>query len=81
VKNYKFNDMDGFSGIGKLLIFFGLIIIAVGLFLYFGERIGLGKLPGDIYYKKGNFTFYFPIVTSIVVSIILTIVLNIFLRK
>ncbi|ADR17946.1 DUF2905 domain-containing protein [Calditerrivibrio nitroreducens] len=73
--------MDGFSGIGKILIFFGLIMIAAGIFLYFGEKFGLGKLPGDIYYKKGDFTFYFPIVTSIVISIILTIVLNIFFRK
>lgn len=73
--------MEGFGGFGKLLVIFGVILIAIGIFIHFGEKIGLGKLPGDIYYKKENFSFYFPVVSSIVISIILTIILNIFFRK
>jgi hypothetical protein len=44
-------------------------------------KFGLGRLPGDIYFKKGNFTFYFPVVTSIVISIVLSILLKIIIRK
>jgi uncharacterized membrane protein len=73
--------MDGFGGFGKTLIFLGVLLVLVGIFLHFGGKFGLGKLPGDIYYRKGNFSFYFPVVSSIVISIILTIILNIFFRK
>ncbi|MCM3742215.1 DUF2905 domain-containing protein [Oceanobacillus luteolus] len=55
--------------IGKLLIVTGIVFIIIGLLWRF-----IGKLPGDIQFKTGNVTVYFPIVTSIVVSIILTIV-------
>jgi len=58
---------------GKYLIIFGAIIIIIGLLITIFPRIGfLGKLPGDIVIKRDNFTFYFPIVTSIVISIVLT---------
>ncbi|MDF2460786.1 MAG: hypothetical protein K0S68_189 [Candidatus Saccharibacteria bacterium] len=63
--------------IGKLFIIAGVVLVIVGI----GWSFGLGRLPGDISVKNGNFTFYFPIVTSIIVSIILTIVLNLFLRR
>jgi len=65
----------------KLLIIIGLVIAGIGLILLFGGKLGLGKLPGDILIKKDNFTFYFPIVTSIIISIILTVLFNIFFRK
>ena len=65
---------------GKLLITAGIIFIVVGTFFCFGERIGIGRLPGDIYIKKGNMVFYFPIVTSILVSILLSLILF-FIRK
>ncbi|MBZ4643809.1 MAG: hypothetical protein JG767_1418 [Deferribacteraceae bacterium] len=68
-------------GIGKILIIFGIILIISGILFIAGEKIGLGKLFGDIYFKRGNFSFYFPITTSIIISIILTILLNIFFRK
>lgn len=68
------------SSIGKMLITFGVIMIAVGIFFIFGSKIGIGRLPGDIAIRKGNFAFYFPIVTSILLSVILTIVLNIIKR-
>lgn len=53
----------------KLLIIAGIVLIVVGLLWRF-----IGKLPGDIHFKAGNVTVYFPIVTSIVVSIILTLI-------
>ncbi|UOD34979.1 DUF2905 domain-containing protein [Deferribacteraceae bacterium V6Fe1] len=68
-------------GIGRMLILLGIIFIIAGFIFITGEKIGLGRLFGDIYYKKGNFSFYFPITTSIIISIILTILLNIFFRK
>ena len=60
---------------GKLLIFLGIILIVAGLFVSF-----VGRLPGDIYIKKENFTFYFPITTSIVLSIVLSLLLYLFSR-
>ncbi len=65
--------------IGKLLIFFGLILIIIGLIFSFAGKIPyIGKLPGDIYIKKGNFSFYFPITTCIIISIVLTLIFSIF---
>jgi len=64
---------------GKFLIIFGIIAIVVGLLLAAGPRIPwLGRLPGDVLIRKGNFTFYFPLATSIVLSIILTVLINLF---
>lgn len=74
--------MSELSGLGKFLIILGALIIALGLLLTFLPKIPyLGKLPGDIYIKKGNFTFYFPLATSIILSILLTIILNLIFRK
>lgn len=63
---------------GKLFINIGLIMIIVGGVLILGEKFGLGKLPGDIFIQKGNFTFFFPIVSTLIISLILTLILNIF---
>ncbi|MCF3941872.1 DUF2905 domain-containing protein [Oceanobacillus alkalisoli] len=52
----------------KLLITAGVVLIVLGLIWRF-----IGRLPGDIQFKTGNVTFYFPIVTSILISIILTL--------
>ncbi len=61
--------------IGKTLIFLGGILIAFGMLLVLFNKIPfIGKLPGDMYIQKKNFTFYFPLTTSILVSIILSIV-------
>jgi hypothetical protein len=71
--------MFGFGPLGKMLILLGVFIILVGLFLLFGEKIPwIGRLPGDIIIRKKNFTFYFPIVTSIIISIILTLLFTLF---
>ena len=65
--------------LGKGLIFGGIFIIIVGVFFLFGDKIPfLGKLPGDIYIKKKNFTFYFPIVTSILISLIISLIIYLF---
>jgi Protein of unknown function (DUF2905) len=69
------------SDFGKILVFFGLILVVLGLILLFGPKIPwLGKLPGDITIKRENFTFYFPLATSIVISILLTILFSLFRR-
>ncbi|MGP4108442.1 DUF2905 domain-containing protein [Virgibacillus sp. L01] len=54
---------------GKLFIILGIVLVVIGLIWTF-----IGRLPGDISFKKGNFSFHFPIMTSIVVSIILTLI-------
>lgn len=63
---------------GKILIIVGLVIAAVGLLISMG--VPLGRLPGDISYRRDNFSFHFPIVTSIVLSIILTLIFYFFRR-
>lgn len=56
----------------RLLILLGLLLVAAGLAMRFG--IPLGRLPGDIEIRRGNATFYFPIVTCIVVSVVLSLI-------
>jgi hypothetical protein len=68
--------MEGFSSLGKILIIIGVVIVIVGAVLVFGAKIPwLGRLPGDFSYKGKNFTFYFPLGTSILISIVLTLIL------
>ena len=63
---------------GRLLVFVGLGVAALGLLIMLGAPIG--RLPGDIYVKRGGFAFYFPLTTSIVLSIILTLIFAFFRR-
>jgi hypothetical protein len=71
--------MTGFGPLGKMLILLGVFIILIGFLLVIGEKIPwIGRLPGDIIIRKKNFTFYFPIVTSILISIILTLFFTLF---
>ena len=66
---------EGVRHIGRMLFMAGIIIAAVGAILMLGSRISwLGRLPGDILIEKKNFTFYFPLATSIIVSLLLTLV-------
>jgi hypothetical protein len=70
------------AGLGKLLLVIGLFTAAIGIILILGGKIPwIGRLPGDFYYKGKNFTFYFPLATSIVISIILTIIFMFINRK
>jgi hypothetical protein len=62
--------------IGKILIAFGLLIVLAGVVLLLVGRVPwLGRLPGDIHYQRGNFTFYFPLATSLLLSVVLTLIL------
>jgi hypothetical protein len=64
-----------------MLLLTGLLIAGIGAVLMLGERFGLGKLPGDILWKRKNTTISFPIMTSLVVSVVLTVILNLILRR
>jgi len=66
---------DGLQYIGNFLIALGVIVIAVGgLLLLSGKVPWLGRLPGDLLIQKKNFTFYFPLATSLLLSLLLTLI-------
>jgi len=66
---------------GKTLILFGVLLVALGLLFSLGSKVPwLGRLPGDIYIHRGNFTFYFPLTTCILLSLLITLVLYLFRR-
>ena len=68
--------------IGKLLIVLGVTIAAVGILLSLSGKIPwLGRLPGDIFIQRKNFTFYFPLATGIMISILLTFLFWLFGRR
>ncbi len=78
--------MPELGGLGKLLIGFGVVMIILGgIFLLLGNLSGkvpwIGRLPGDIYIQRENWSFYFPLATSIILSIILTLVFSLFGRR
>ena len=64
---------------GRLLIVIGLVIAAVGVLITLG--LPIGRLPGDFSFRRGSFSFYFPLATSILASIILTLLLMLFGRR
>ncbi len=71
----------GFEGIGKVLIAGALVLLVLGgLFVLLG-RFGVERLPGDLVFRRGNLTVYFPIGLMILLSVVGTIVLNIILRR
>ena len=63
---------------GKVLVVGGLIVAGIGMLVMLG--VPIGRLPGDITVRRGNFTFYFPLATSIVASILLTLLLALLRR-
>ncbi len=66
---------------GRPLIILGVVLILVGLLLTYGGRIPwLGKLPGDIRIERENFSFYFPLATSLLVSLLLSLLFWLFRR-
>ena len=69
--------------VGRTLLVLGVLLVIAGLALEFGPRLPfrIGRLPGDIYFHRGNTTFYFPIITCLLVSVVLTLVLWIFNRR
>jgi hypothetical protein len=63
---------------GKLLIVIGFVIAAIGALITVG--VPFGRLPGDLVIRRGSFTFYFPVVTSVIVSILLTLLFSLLRR-
>ena len=69
------------DSLGRTLLITGAIILVLGgLMLAGGRFFGLGRLPGDIFIERGNFSFYFPLMTCIIMSILLTLILYIVRR-
>jgi len=77
---YNYSEMN-LGHIAKILIFIGIAIAVLGGILFLLSKVPLlGKLPGDIIIKRENFTFYFPLATSIIASIVLSIILTIIFK-
>ena len=69
------------QGAGKIIVLSGVFLVILGLLMVFWQRIPfLGKLPGDVFWQKGSFQLFFPIVTCIIISVVLTVILNLVLR-
>ena len=74
--------MSGVNDIGRLLVVFGVLIALAGVALLLLGRVPwLGRLPGDIHIERGNWTFYFPLATSLLLSAVLTLILWIVGRR
>ena len=70
------------NDLGRSLIVVGVLIVVVGAVLMLAGRVPwVGRLPGDIYIQRGNWSFYFPVVTSLVVSVLLTLLFWLFGRR
>jgi len=71
--------MNPLPEFGKMILILGILFVVIGLLLMLGPKIPLlGKLPGDFVVRRGNFTLYFPLATSILLSIVLTMIFFIF---
>jgi hypothetical protein len=64
----------------RILIIAGIVLLAAGLLWPWLSKLGLGRLPGDLVIRRENFSFYFPIVTSLIVSAVLTLLFWLFRR-
>jgi len=78
--------MPELGGLGKLFMAFGVVMIVLGgIFLFLGNVAGkvpwVGRLPGDIYIQRGNWSFYFPLATCVLLSIILTLIFSLLSRR
>ena len=72
----------GMDSLAKMLILCGVVLALLGGLLLFAGKIPfLGRLPGDIVVRRENWSFYFPLTTSIVISIVLTLLLSLFGRR
>lgn len=74
--------MQGSSDLARLLVLVGIALVAIGLLIgLVGRFTRLGRLPGDIVYRRGNFTFYFPLATCLLLSGILTLLAWVMRRR
>jgi hypothetical protein len=74
------------ADVGRMLVLLGVVLIVVGGILWLGGAVGakvpfLGRLPGDIHVERDNWSFYFPLTTSILLSIVLTLILALLSRR
>ena len=68
--------------IGRTMMIFGALLLAVGAFFYFGGRLfSLGQLPGDFHFGGENWSVHFPLATCAIISIVLSLLLNLFFRR
>ena len=71
--------MSGLSELGRIVLVVGVVLVVVGLLLMMGGKVPwLGRLPGDITVQRGNFRFYFPLVTCLLLSLLLTLLFRLF---
>lgn len=74
--------MSPFESFGRILLVMGIFLVVIGLAMTVMSKItGMGRLPGDIFIQKGNFSFYFPLATSVIISLLLTVIFSIFARR
>jgi hypothetical protein len=67
--------------LGRLLVVAGVLLVAFGLVMMMAGKVPfLGRLPGDIVYRRGGTTFYFPLVTCLLISLLMTLVMSLFRR-
>jgi uncharacterized membrane protein len=71
----------GLEGVGKLLIGGAVVLLVLGGLLFLLGRFGVDRLPGDLVFRRGDFSLYFPIGLMILLSVVGTIVLNILFRR
>lgn len=69
------------SSVGKLLVVVGLVVVGVGAAFVAASALGLGRLPGDLSFRRGNLRIFVPLATSLVLSVVATVVINLFLRR
>lgn len=69
------------SQVGRTLVVFGILLVVVGGAFMLAEKLGLGRLPGDVVVERKGFKLYAPIATSILISLVLTLLANLLLRK
>jgi Protein of unknown function (DUF2905) len=69
------------GSVGRAILILGAVLLLVGGALLLAEKLGLGRLPGDLVVERKGFRLYVPIATSILVSLLLTAVLNLVFRK
>ena len=73
--------IGGMASVGRTLLIFGALLVVLGGALIAAEKLGLGRLPGDIVVERKSFRFYAPIATSIVISLVLTLLANLFFSR
>lgn len=67
--------------IARVLMGLGILLFGIGLLFFVGQRLGLGRLPGDLLLKRPGVTFYVPLATSLLVSLLLTLLFNLWARR